>query len=165
MLLFSPSSAAERPGFLRQLAGHGIDPARAAFVPRGTDEAGARARYALVDLVLDTVPYTGGDTTLAALDAGIPVVTLAGVRHAERMRASLLLHMDLGALVAGTEEAYVELAVALAADSTRRARIAAEVARKFDAAAASFPARYTRDLESALEAARAATAPAPRSSD
>jgi protein O-GlcNAc transferase len=161
VLLFSPSAASEHPGIRRQLAGNGIDPARAMFVPRGADEAGAHARYALVDLVLDTLPYTGGDTTLAALDAGIPVVTLAGVRHAERMSASILLHMELGALVTETERAYVELAVALASDPVRRAQTAAEVADKFAAASASFPARYTRDLESALEAARELVSAAP----
>jgi protein O-GlcNAc transferase len=154
VLLFSPSSDSEHPGFRRQLAGNGVDPARAMFVPRGADEAGAQARYALVDLVLDTLPYTGGDTTLAALDAGIPVITLAGVRHAERMSASILMHMDLRALVTDSADAYVELAVGLANDPARRARVAAEVADKFAAASASFPARYTRDLEFALQSAR-----------
>ena len=109
LLLFSPSSAGEEPGFRRQLAGHGIDPARAAFVSRGVDEASAQARYALVDLVLDTLPYTGGDTTLAALASGIPVITLAGTRHAERMSASILLHVDLPELVVTREHDYVEL--------------------------------------------------------
>ena len=156
ILLFSPSTTAEHAGFRRQLAGHGLDPDRAAFVARGADESEAHARYTLVDLVLDTVPYAGGDTTLAALDAGIPVVTLAGTRHAERMGASILLHMGMGELVADIEDAYVDLAVRLASDSQQRARVAAQVAAKFGAATTSFPARYTRDLEAALDAARAA---------
>ncbi len=153
ILLFSPSAEGERAGFRRQLAGFGIDPARAAFVARGHDEPTSAARYALVDLVLDTLPYTGGDTTLAALDAGVPVVTLAGTRHAERMAASILLHAGLPELVTASEGDYVELAVALAADAGRRARTAAAVAAKFAAAAATFPAGYTRELEAALDAA------------
>ena len=161
LLLFSPSSAGEEPGFRRQLAGHGIDPARAAFVARGVDEASAQARYALVDLVLDTLPYTGGDTTLAALASGIPVITLAGTRHAERMSASILLHVDLPELVVTREHDYVERAVDLATDVARRAQMAARVAAKFASAAATFPARYTHDLERALEAAMAAPSRAP----
>jgi predicted O-linked N-acetylglucosamine transferase (SPINDLY family) len=157
ILLFSPSTSTEHAGLRRQLAGHGIDPARAAFIARGADEAAAHARYAVVDLVLDTIPYTGGDTTLAALDAGIPVITLAGTRHAERMGASILLHMGLGGLVADSEEAYVDLAVRLASDADARARAADEVAARFAAAAPLFPTRYTRDLEAALDAARATT--------
>jgi predicted O-linked N-acetylglucosamine transferase (SPINDLY family) len=161
VLLFSPSAPAEREGFRRQLAGYGIDPARAAFVPRGADEAGERSRYALTDLVLDTLPYSGGDTTLAALDAGIPVVTLIGTRHAERMSASIMRHMKLDALVAETETAYVELAVGLLTDPARRAIAAADVRTKFAAAAASYPVRYTRDLEAALDEAMASHEPIP----
>jgi predicted O-linked N-acetylglucosamine transferase (SPINDLY family) len=161
VLLFSPSGEGEHAGFRRQLAGFGIDPARAAFVPRGHDEASALARYALVDLVLDTLPYTGGDTTLAALDAGIPVVTLVGPRHAERMGASIMRHLGLPELVTVTEAAYVDLAIALASDPARRARVAARVTEKFAAAAATYPVRYTRDLEAALAAAIAARQPIP----
>jgi len=162
VLLFSPSAPAEREGFRRQLAGYGIDPARAAFVPRGADEAGERSRYALTDLVLDTLPYSGGDTTLAALDAGIPVVTLIGTRHAERMSASIMRHMKLDALVTETEAAYVELAVGLLTDRARRTIVAADVRAKFAAAAASYPVRYTRDLEAALDEAMASHESKPR---
>jgi predicted O-linked N-acetylglucosamine transferase (SPINDLY family) len=161
VLLFSPSAESDRAGFRRQLAGHGIPPARVAFVARGADESSDAARYGVVDLVLDTLPYTGGDATLAALDAGVPVVTLAGTRHAERMGASILLHAGLPELVASSEADYVELAAGLATDPAWRARIAATVAERFGAAAAAFPARYTRDLEAALDAAIAAPPRAP----
>jgi protein O-GlcNAc transferase len=161
MLLFSPSAPGEREGFRRQVAGYGIDPARIAFVPRGADEAAERARYALVDIVLDTIPYSGGDTTLAALDAGIPVVTLVGTRHAERMSASIMRHMNLDHLVGETETAYVDLAVALLTDPVHRAAVTAEVKAKFAVASTSYPARYTRDLEAALDAAIAASHPLP----
>ena len=166
LLAFSPAADSERAAFRRQVEGHGIDGARVVFLPRGDDEASAAARYAIVDLTLDTLPYTGGDTTRAALDAGVPVVTLAGTRHAERVSASILLHMDLPALVAATEDAYVDLAVRLATDARARAEVAADVVRKFAVAAASFPTRYTRDLEAALEAALGVARKAPaRSSD
>ncbi len=161
VLLFSPSAPAEREGFRRQVAGYGIDPARIAFVPRSGDVAADRARYALVDLVLDTLPYSGGDTTLAALDAGIPVVTLVGTRHAERMSASIMRHMNLDHLVTETEAGYVDLAVALLSDPVRRAALTAEVKAKFAGASASYPAGYTRDLEAALDAAIAASHPFP----
>ncbi len=162
VLLFSPAGPAEHLGFRRQVAGYGIAPARIAFVPRGADEAAERARYALVDLVLDTLPYSGGDTTLAALDAGIPVVTLIGTRHAERMSASIMRHMNLDHLVTQTEAAYVDLAVALSTDSARRATVAAEVEVKFAAASKRYPERYTRDLEAALDVAMAAHPSLPR---
>ena len=153
VLLFSPSAQGEHAGFRRQLSGYGIDPSRAVFVARGKDEAQSAGRYALVDLVLDT--------TLASLDAGVPVVTLAGTRHAERMSASILRHAGLPELVATTETDYVELAVALATDATRRTHMAAAVRERFTAAARTYPTRYTRDLEAALDAAIAAPSATP----
>jgi hypothetical protein len=92
---------------------------------------------------------------LAPLDAGIHVVTFVGTRHAERMGASIMGHPGLPELVTPTEAAYVDLAVGLATDPLRRSRVAARVAEKF-AAAATDPARSTRDLEAALATAIAA---------
>jgi predicted O-linked N-acetylglucosamine transferase (SPINDLY family) len=152
-LLFSPPTPTEQPAFIRQLEGSGIDSRHVRFVPRGDSDAAGRARYALVDLVLDTLPYTGGETTMAALDAGIPVVTLAGTRHAERMGASILRHLGIDYLVAPTEADYVARAIALAKDATLRSGVARAVAEKFSAAAATYPVGYTRDLEAALLAA------------
>jgi predicted O-linked N-acetylglucosamine transferase (SPINDLY family) len=93
---------------------------------------------------------------LAPLDAGIPVVTFVGTRHAERMGASIMGHLGLPELDTPTEAAYVDLAGALANNPSRRARVAARVAEKFAAAATTDPARYTCDLEATLATAIAA---------
>ena len=107
------------------------------------------ARYALVDLALDTLPYTGGDTTAAALASGIPVVTRIGVRHAERMAASILSHAGLPELVAADDEGYVELAVRAARDTASREHLRARVRAAFAQPALSDPAIYARALEAA----------------
>ena len=51
---------------------------RRSFVPQGRDDAENQARYALVDFVLDPMPYGGVNGTMEALDMGVPVVTLCG---------------------------------------------------------------------------------------
>ncbi|MBL0122203.1 MAG: hypothetical protein IPP88_05545 [Betaproteobacteria bacterium] len=93
MLLFSPLDPADEAAIKRITAAAGIDAAQIAVLKAGKGEASLRARYRLVDAVMDTFPYTGGDTTLAALDMGVPVVTLAGQRQSERISASILTHL------------------------------------------------------------------------
>ena len=73
-------------------------------------------RYADVDILLDTYPYTGGGTTCDALICGVPVITKYGSRHGTRFSYSLLANLGLEGLAAASDEEYVEKAVALAKD-------------------------------------------------
>ena len=75
------------------------------------------AEYGDMDIALDTFPYPGGGTTTDALYMGVPVVTRAGNDHGGRFGRSILMNMGLSELVAETEDAYVERAVALAGDT------------------------------------------------
>ena len=150
VLLFSPPRDDDRAALLRRCAGFGIDTARLRFVRHSDGDPPARAaRYALADLALDTVPYTGGDTTACALAAGIPVVTQKGARHAERMSASILAHAGLPELVAGSDDAYVELAVRVAIDRPWRDHLRARVRSALSRPGLSDPAVYARALEAA----------------
>ena len=132
---------------MQRLASHGIAPARVHVVPY--DPATLHDRHALADAALDTLPYTGGDTTAMALAAGVPVVTCAGARLAERMTASILRHAGLPQLVADSDDAYVALAVRLATDTAFRDAQRAAVRTAFGEASLTHPAIYTRALETA----------------
>jgi protein O-GlcNAc transferase len=155
LLAFSPGNVSEHSLYRRRVAGFGIDPGRVLFIPRAADEAGDRARYSLVDVVLDTMPYTGGDTTAAALDMGVPVVTCAGERHAERMSLSLLSHLGITDTVAHSDADYVAMACRLADDAAWRAEIAARIADRFPRSAMTDMRRYARCLEDAYARALA----------
>lgn len=72
--------------------------------------------YLDMDIALDTFPYPGGGTTCDALYMGIPVITLAGNSHGERFGKSLLENIGLSEFVVYDEQAYFDLAVALAGD-------------------------------------------------
>ena len=72
--------------------------------------------YSDVDIMLDTVPFSGGSTTAEALWMGVPVVTLAGERFGSRTSASLLAGAGLNELVAHTPAEYVSLANSLTRD-------------------------------------------------
>ena len=155
VLAFSPGRESERPLYLRRLHSFGISNERICFIPRTMDDAEDRARYRLIDVVLDTLPYTGGDTTAAALDMGVPVVTRVGERAAERMTWSLLAHLGVTDTAAQTDAEYVAIACRLASDGAWRAAIAATIASRLPQSGLADLDRYTRSLEAAYERALA----------
>ena len=110
-------------------------------------------RYSVIDIVLDTMPYSGGDTTVAALDMGIPVVTRCGERHAERMSYSILAHLGITATVAHTDADYVTIACRLATDPAWRADVSAAILRQLATTSLADPRHYARCLEDALQRA------------
>lgn len=153
VLAFSPPGEAQHALYRRRLASFGIAAERIVFVPFAIDDALDRARYDLVDVVLDTLPYTGGDTTAAALDMGVPVVTRVGARAAERMTFSLLAHLGVTATIARDDDQYATIACRLARDRPWRDAIKAEIREALPRSGLADLDRYTRDLESAYERA------------
>ncbi len=146
VLLFSPPSATQYAGIERILANGGIDKSRIAFLQVPAEEALWRSRYRLVHAVLDTFPYAGGDTTLAALDMGVPVVTLTGLRHSERVGTSILSHLGVTETIANNEDEFVAIAVRLARDPAFMAQTRQQIVT---AVAATDVNAYTRALEDA----------------
>jgi len=149
VLAFSPLKESEKTSYLRQIAAAGIDPARVKFIPAAKDEQFNRARYALIDIALDTFPYSGGDTTLAALDMGVPVVTLCGQRHSERTSYSILMNLGVPETIAHSEAEYIDLACRLARDAGWRGTVVGQIRRGLvDSPLVDMDA-YTRHLEDA----------------
>jgi predicted O-linked N-acetylglucosamine transferase (SPINDLY family) len=79
------------------------------------------ALYARMDVALDTFPYHGTTTTCEALWMGVPVVTLAGDRHAARVGVSLLTAIGRREWIAQDWSDYTAIAVVLANDIAGRA--------------------------------------------
>jgi predicted O-linked N-acetylglucosamine transferase (SPINDLY family) len=98
---------------------HGVEGQRLRFQSPGT--GWNAAAYHDVDIALDTSPWNGLTSTCDALWMGVPVVSLAADRAAGRVGRSLLTACGQPDLVVSTAGAYVDLAVALAQDSPRRA--------------------------------------------
>lgn len=110
-------------GVARFFAERGIDPGRLRMGGWEKEETNHLARYAEVDVALDTFPYNGATTSCEALWMGVPVVSLAGRAHAGRMGASLLHAAGLDELVATSAGDYVATARSLALDEARRASL------------------------------------------
>ena len=62
------------------------------------------------DLFLDTIGFSGFNTAMQAIECGLPVVTREGRFLRGRLASGILKRMDLAELVAGSDEAYVDLA-------------------------------------------------------
>jgi predicted O-linked N-acetylglucosamine transferase (SPINDLY family) len=153
VLVFSPWHEWERDHYLRRARCLDIETSRVRFLAATQDEAVDRARYRVIDIALDAFPYTGGDSAATALAEGVPLVTLCGRRHAERVATSLLTHLRVTDTIAHSEDEYVEIAVALARDPLRQAALVARIEAALPADAASAMEPYTRSFEDALERA------------
>jgi protein O-GlcNAc transferase len=106
-----------RDNMARAFARHGIAADRLAYVAvRGRH----MQHYNDIDIALDTLPQTGGTTTCECLWMGVPTVSLVGPAFFERLSFSNLTNAGLGDLAVDTPDAYVDTAVALAADRDRR---------------------------------------------
>ncbi|MEM6334711.1 MAG: tetratricopeptide repeat protein [Planctomycetota bacterium] len=103
-----------------RLTAAGIDRSRLTFAPGDRSTATHLARYADIDIALDTTPYHGTTTTCDALWMGVPVVTRTTALHAGRVSASILTQLDLPDLIADTPDAFATIAAQLAADAPRR---------------------------------------------
>lgn len=113
------------------------------------DPADHLSIYHRVDIALDTFPYNGTTTTCEALWMGVPVITLAGERHAGRVGLSLLTQLGLTELIAKTPDEYVRLAVALAGNRERLAALRAGLRERMRRSPLCDAQSFTRDLEAA----------------
>jgi predicted O-linked N-acetylglucosamine transferase (SPINDLY family) len=109
-------------------------------------------------LMLDTIGFSGFNTAIQAIECGLPVVTREGNFMRGRLGSGILRRIGMDALVADSDDAYVELAATLTRDPVRRDRLRGEmIARRSDLFGDLAPIRaLERFLESAARN-RAAT--------
>jgi protein O-GlcNAc transferase len=102
---------------------HGLDPdAYLVFVPF-QDQDGYRALNMLADITLDSLGWSGANTTFEALELGGLVITHPGPFMRARHTAGALQLMGLTDLVAPTVDGYVSLAVDLTKNPERRRQL------------------------------------------
>jgi len=128
---------------------HGITPDRIELVGQKLNATEHLAMYGRIDIALDTFPYHGTTTTCEAMWMGVPVVTLAGQAHASRVGVSLLGAVGLDELIAANRQAYVRIAVGLAADSQRLANLRQSLRQRMLASPLMNGYAFARRLESA----------------
>ncbi|MEP6883081.1 MAG: hypothetical protein ABI866_13860, partial [Dokdonella sp.] len=104
----------------RAFEAHGLDASRHVRMLPRRDYAEFLGGVAAADLVLDSIGFSGGATSLDALSVGTPVVTLEGEFMRGRQTAAMLRMLGLEALIAADLDAYVDITIALCRDRERR---------------------------------------------
>lgn len=77
----------------------------------------------LSDVYLDTLGFTGGNTTFDAIACGLPVVTCPGEFMRGRLSYGILQAIRVTNTIASTEAEYINLAVKLGSDRTWRNQV------------------------------------------
>jgi predicted O-linked N-acetylglucosamine transferase (SPINDLY family) len=145
-------SAAERlkARFLRRLP----DVAdRIRFLPRVPGVAHYYSRLKQADVLLDTLHFGGGNTSLEGFSVGTPIVTLPGAFMRGRHTLSMYRAMGITDCIADSVPHYVELAVRLGTDPAFRRDVASRIEARSPILYED--ERVARELEKAfVEAAR-----------
>ncbi|PIK97708.1 tetratricopeptide repeat protein [Synechococcus sp. 63AY4M1] len=85
------------------------------------------AYNALGDVYLDSIGWSGGNTTLEALPHGLPIVTLPGSLMRGRHTYAILRQMGIYETIASSLEEYIQIAVRLGLDDRWREEIGQRV--------------------------------------
>jgi protein O-GlcNAc transferase len=86
------------------------------FLPRREDERWFVAAIGQCDIVLDSIGWSGGNTTLESLHHGLPIVTMAAPLMRGRHSMAILKMMGVEETITETVDDYVFTAVRLAQD-------------------------------------------------
>jgi protein O-GlcNAc transferase len=134
LVMFQGASATTTESFARRLGGrmevHGVQPrGQLKFLPR-MDTPLFRSALGLADVVLDTLHWSGGNTSLDAFACGVPVVTLPGAFMRGRQTMAMLRMMGLEELVAQSVDEYIRIAKRLAQDIEWRKEICRTIGAK-----------------------------------
>jgi len=141
--------AGTRSLFEARLAKRGVTPDRLTLCGQLNEAAAHLGLYREIDIALDPFPYNGTATTCEALWMGVPVVTLAGDRHAGRVGASLLTVLGLDALIARDASDYGAIALGLATDLPLLSELRASLRARMDASPLCDASGFARSVEAA----------------
>ncbi|MFO1305831.1 MAG: tetratricopeptide repeat protein [Burkholderiales bacterium] len=119
LLLYEGRDPALTAKFRSRISRTGIDLARVRFIPQRSHEE-YMAVNASCDVMLDTLRWSGGNTSLDAIASALPIVTLPGAFMRGRQSAGMLGMMGLDELVASDTDDYVRKASSVATDRAYR---------------------------------------------
>jgi predicted O-linked N-acetylglucosamine transferase (SPINDLY family) len=109
---------------------YGINPARLIILDALPNREEVKAVLNLADVYLDSYPYGGANSTVDALEMGLPSVVMDGNSLRSKQGAAMLRELQLFDLIAESEAGYIKLSVALGTDSELRKKKQREIREK-----------------------------------
>jgi protein O-GlcNAc transferase len=111
-------------------AAAGLDATRHCIFMPPLDSPRFAAIGKMADLFLDSLGWSGCNSTLEALALDLPVITMAGDLMRGRHSAAILTMLGMPELIAPTPEAFAALAIRLGRDGPARQALRARIARE-----------------------------------
>jgi predicted O-linked N-acetylglucosamine transferase (SPINDLY family) len=99
------------------------------FLPR-LPKPDFAALTAMADVFLDSIDWSGCNSTMEAIAAGVPVVTCPGRFMRGRHTHALLKMMDMGEWIAESKDAFIEMAIRLGSDESLRESVSQTIGRR-----------------------------------
>ncbi len=93
------------------------------FLPGNWDSRSFAGTTAIADVYLDSIDFSGANTTLESILCNLPVVTLPGDLMRGRLTMGILKMMGIEETIASSKEDYVKIAIRLGQDPQYRQRI------------------------------------------
>ncbi|MGE3770072.1 MAG: tetratricopeptide repeat protein [Bdellovibrionales bacterium] len=106
---------------------HGLDPDKHLIFLPFQEQDGYRALHMLADITLDSLGWSGANTTFEALELGGLVVTQAGRFMRGRHTSGCLQLMGVPELIGSTVQDYIDIAVKLGNDPAQRTALRAKL--------------------------------------
>ncbi|ALJ36703.1 tetratricopeptide repeat protein [Azospirillum brasilense] len=104
----------------RAFAAHGLDGREHCVFADQLDHDAYLATLRVMDVYLDSIGFSGFNTALQAVEAGLPVVTVRGRFMRGRLAAALLDRLGMADTVAESPEDFIEDAILLGRDPAAR---------------------------------------------
>lgn len=83
-------------------------------------------------LMLDTLGFSGFNTALQGIECGLPVLAREGDFMRGRLASAIMRRMGIPELVATSDSMFVDLAIELASDASKRKELSRQIVRRRD---------------------------------
>jgi predicted O-linked N-acetylglucosamine transferase (SPINDLY family) len=131
---------------------YGVESSRLILLEALPSRALVKAVLKVADVYLDSYPYAGANSTADPLEVGVPVVVMDGNCLRARQGAALLRSLGLFDLIAGGEEEYIRLSVALGKNPELRGQWRERIVRKMQQNPSFFDSRaYSAQMGAVLQ--------------